>query len=136
MRGMLNDFPVIHETLATAFTSKAGFLVAAEWRRWIELVEGVRPDDARLEQRAHLENPRSLIGPHTGREAVHGVVRLLDRLFERAKGENAQHRSENLLARDAVALRDTREHSRLVVVALCRQLTRRRLIDLRTGCDA
>src|SRR6266436_10095310 len=84
MRAILNDLPVIHETLATAFTSKAGFLVAAEWRRWIELVERVRPDDARLQQRAHLENPRPLVGPHTGRESVHGIVRLLAGPFKSA----------------------------------------------------
>src|SRR6266699_4846168 len=136
MRGILKNLPVIHKTLATAFTSEAGFLVAAEWRRWIELVERIRPDDARLQQRAHLENPRSLVSPHAGRESVHGIVRLLDGLFESAKGEDTQHRAENFLARDAMALRDTREYGRLVVVAPCRQLKRRRLIHLRARSDA
>src|ERR1700680_2853596 len=120
MRGMLNDLPVIHEALPPAFASEPGFLVAAERRRWVELVEGVRPDDARLEQRAHLENPRSLVRPHTSRESIHGVVRLFDGFLECAEGQNTQHRSEDLFARDAVALRDTSEHCRLVVVALRR----------------
>src|ERR1700720_2064862 len=132
MRGMLNDLPVIHETLATAFTSEAGFLVAAERRRWIELVEGVRPDNAGLEQRAHLENPRSLVGPHAGRKSVHGVVRLLDCFLERTECQHAKHGSEDLLPRDSMALSHAGENGRLVVVAPRRQLTSRRLIDLRT----
>src|SRR2546423_5922783 len=136
MRGMLNDLPVIHEPLPAAFTPESGFLVAAEWRRRIELVERVSPHDARLQQRAHLENARALVGPDTGRESVHRVVRFLDRFLERAERQNAQHRSEDFLARDAMALRDACEHSRLEVVTLRRKLTHCRLVHLGAGCYA
>src|SRR3954471_19646717 len=67
MRAISDHLPIIHQSLPAAFTSEAGLLVPAERRRRIELVEGIRPDDARLEQRAHLEDARSLVGPHTGR---------------------------------------------------------------------
>ena len=41
-----------------------------------------------------------------------GVVRLLDRLLGRAEGEHREHRPEDLLLRDPVALGDVREDGR------------------------
>src|SRR3954469_23245642 len=102
MRAISDHLPVVHQSLPSAFTSEAGLLVPAERRRRIELVEGVRPDDTGLEQCAHLEDPRSLVGPHAGRQPVHGVVRLFDGFLERAEGEDAEHRPEDLFARDAM----------------------------------
>src|SRR5688500_6447148 len=113
MRGMLDHLPVIHESLTPAFPAETRFLVAAEWRRRVEFVEGVRPDDAGLEQRAHLENARALVGPDSGGEAIHGVVRLLDCFLERAECQHAQHRAKYLFACDAVALCHACEYGRL-----------------------
>src|SRR5438105_2106419 len=119
---------VIHQTLTTTLAAKSRLLVSAERRRRIELVEGVCPDDACLEQRTHLQDPRTLVGPDSGRQSVHRIVGFLYRFFERAECKNAQHRSEDFLAGDAVTLRYTRENRGLEVVAAARERARRGLI--------
>src|SRR5688500_19633995 len=63
------------EPVAPALAAEARFLVAAERGGGIEAVEGVRPDDARLELVGHPEDPRALLRPDAGREPVGGVVR-------------------------------------------------------------
>src|SRR5215216_1947136 len=78
-----NELGVIEQPLPPAFAAEAGFLVAAERRGRIEFVEGVRPDDAGLELHAHLQDSRTLVGPHPGAQSVRRVVRLLDRLLDR-----------------------------------------------------
>ena len=104
----------------------------------IEAVEGVGPHDARAQPLGHPEDPRALLRPDPGREPVHRVVRLLDRLVRRPEGEHLQHRPEDLLLRDPVALRDAREHGRREPVAALGQLAGR-LVDLRPlllpACD-
>src|SRR5262249_34478082 len=50
------------------------------------------------------EDPRALLRPYPGRQAVRRVVRLLERLLRRAEGEDREHRPEDLLARDPVRL--------------------------------
>src|ERR1019366_9871881 len=60
----------------------------------------------------HLQDARTLVRPHAGTEAVGGVVRLFDRLTDRAEREDAEHWTENLLARDAMALRHAGENRR------------------------
>src|SRR6185312_17429661 len=92
-------------------------------------VERVRPDDAGAQTVRHPEDPRSLLRPDTSAQAVRRVVRLLDRLVGRAEREHAEHRAEDLLLRDAVALRDVREDGRREPVALLRQAARR-LVDV------
>src|SRR5687768_2335143 len=136
MRAMLNHLPVIHESLAPAFPAEARFLVAAERRRRIELVEGVRPDDAGLEQRAHLEDARALVGPDSSGEAVHRVVRLFDGFFEGAEGEHAQHRAKDFFARDTVALGDTGEYRRLEVEPLRWKVAHGGLIQLGAAANS
>src|SRR6266508_4460054 len=79
----------------------------------------------------HPEDARALLRPDARAEAVHRVVRLLDRLVRRAERQHAQHRTEDLLLRDPVALRDVREDGRREPVALLRQAARR-LVDLRS----
>src|SRR5437867_2044308 len=117
------------ETVAAALATEAGLLVPAERRRWIEAVERVRPHHPCTQTLRHPEDARALLGPDTCAEAVRRVVPLLDRLLGRAEGEHRKHRSEDLLLRDAVALRDVREDRRREPVALLRQPARR-LIDL------
>src|SRR3954454_18589134 len=118
------------DAVPAALAAVAGLLVAAERGGRVEAVEGVRPDDARAHALRHPEDARALLRPDAGAQAVGRVVRLLDRLVRRAEGEDAQHRAEDLLLRDAVALRDVREHGRHEPVALLGQAARR-LVDLR-----
>src|SRR6476646_4545607 len=89
-----------------------------------------RPHDAGAEPLRHPEDARALLRPDAGAEPVRCVVRLLQRLLRRAEGEHGQHRAEDLLLRDAVALRDVREDGRREPVALLRE-DAGRLEDLR-----
>src|SRR5713226_7787938 len=116
------------QPVAAALPAEAGLFVAAERRRRIEAVEGVRPDDAGTQTLRHPENARALFGPDACAEAVRRVVRLLDGLVGRAERENGQHGPEDLLLCDAIALRDVREDGRRKPVALLRQPARR-LVD-------
>src|SRR5262245_2936289 len=118
------------QPVPAALAAEARFLVATERRSRIEAVVCVRPDDSGLEPLRHPENPRALLRPHAGGEAVRGVVRLLDCLLRRAEGEHREHRPKDLLLRDPVALGDVREDGRHEPVALLRQ-TAGRLVDLR-----
>src|SRR3954453_1927740 len=118
------------QPVASALAAEAGFLVAAERRRRVEPVEGVRPDDARAQTLGHPENARALLRPDSGAQAVRRVVRLLDRLLGSAERQHRENRAEDLFLRDAIALRDVREHRRHEPVALLGQ-SARRLVDLR-----
>src|SRR4051795_3955493 len=80
------------EPVPPAFAAEAGLLVAAERRRRVEAVVRVRPDDPGAQPLRHPEDPGALLRPDPRREAVRGVVRLLDRLVRRAEGQHAQHR--------------------------------------------
>src|SRR5262245_51958622 len=71
---------VREQPLAPALAAEAALLVAAEGRARVELVVRVRPHHARAEALRDPEALRSLVGPDAGRQAVHRVVRLLDRL--------------------------------------------------------
>src|SRR5947207_15132702 len=104
MRVMLDHLSVIHQSLSPTLAAESGFLVATERRRRIELVERIRPDDARLEQRTHLENPRALVRPDPRRQTVHRVVRLLDGLLESAERQHAQPRTDVPLRAQAMAM--------------------------------
>src|SRR6202163_911805 len=114
-------------TLATA----APLLVAAERRRRVQRAARVPPADAGPELLRHPEDARALLRPDAGREPVGGVVRLLDRLLRRAEGQRREHRPEDLLLRDPVALRHVRENGRWEEVAALREAARR-LVDLRS----
>src|SRR2546430_6941740 len=118
------------EAVAAALAAEAGLLVAAERRRRVEPVVRVRPDDPRAQALGHPENPRALLRPDAGAEAVRRVVRLFERFLGRAERQDREHRAEDLLLRDPVALRDVREHGRDEPVALLRQPAGR-LVDLR-----
>src|SRR5207342_1627437 len=86
--------------------------VAAEGRSRVEAVVRVRPYDPRAQALDHPQDARPLLRPHTGREAVRRVVRLLDRLLRRPEREHGQHGPEDLLLCDAIALGDVREEGR------------------------
>src|SRR5580658_3667863 len=97
---------VVEEALPAALPAEPALLVAAEWRRGVEPVERVGPDDARLELRRHPEDPGALLRPDARAQAIGRVVGLLDRLVHGAEREDREHGSEDLLAGDPVALRD------------------------------
>src|SRR3954451_22409991 len=117
------------EAVQAPLAAEAGLLVAAERARRVEAVERVRPDDSGAQTLRHPEDARALLGPHAGAKTVRRVVRLLDGLVGRAEREHAEDRAEDLLLRDAIALRDVREDRRCEPVALLGQLARR-LVDL------
>src|SRR3989442_13214202 len=73
--------------------------------------------------------PGAILGPYTRRQSVRRVVRLFDRLVGRAEREDGQYRTEDLLLRDAVRLRDVRENGRHEPVAAVGKPTGR-LVDL------
>src|SRR5215210_1259965 len=118
------------ETVEAALAAEAGLLVAAERRGRVEAVVGIRPDDACAEALGHREDPRALLGPDTRRETVRRVVRLLDGLVRRAEGEDREHRPEDLLLSDPVALRHVREDRGREEPALLGEAAGR-LVDLR-----
>src|SRR5438093_5310959 len=76
---------VRREPVEPALAAEAGLLVAAERRRRVEAVVRVRPDHAGAQPRRHRQDPRALLRPDAGREAVRRVVRLLDRLVGSAE---------------------------------------------------
>ena len=101
------DLPLIHpairrQPVQATLATEAAFLVAAERTRRVELVVGVRPDDAGAELVDHLENLAALVRPHARAQAVGDVVRALERLLRRAERHHAQHRPENFLRRHAM----------------------------------
>src|SRR5512142_3348737 len=99
MRGAaaVSDIEVRLQSLAAAFPAVAGFLVAAERRGRVELVERVRPYHAGPQPRGHVQDQRPLLGPDPGRQAVRRVVGLLQRVGGRPEGQDGQHRAEDLL---------------------------------------
>src|SRR5215210_747173 len=90
------------EPVPAALAAVAGLLVAAEGRRRVELVERVGPHDAGPELIRDLQDPRALLRPDAGRQAIGAVVGLGDGLVGRAEREHAEHRAEDLVAGDAV----------------------------------
>ena len=68
----------------------------------IEPVIGIGPDDAGAQSLRDPERAAALFAPHAAGESVVRVVRLGDGLFGRAEGQHREHRTEDLLARDAV----------------------------------
>ena len=95
---LLSLHPTIRrQPLQSALAPEAAFLVAAERARRIELVVGVRPDNAGAQLVDHLENLAALVRPHARAQAVGDVVRALERLLRRAECHHAQHRPENFL---------------------------------------
>src|SRR3954447_22050086 len=118
------------QPVQAALAAEPGLLVATERARRVEAVERVRPDDAGAQALRHPEDARALFRPDAGAEAVRRAVGLLDRLVRGAEGEDAEDRPEDLLLRDAVALRDVGEDRRREPVAPLGQLARR-LVDLR-----
>src|SRR5690242_20810300 len=122
----VSDIEIRLQPLPTAFPAVAGFLVAAERRGRVELVEGVRPHHAGPQPGGHVQDQRSLLGPHPGRQAVRRVVGLLQRLGGRTERQDGEHRAEDLLPGDTVRLGDPGENRRREPEALHRQLARRR----------
>src|SRR4029453_11600582 len=100
-----SDIEVRPQPMAAALTPVPRLLVAAERAGGIEAVERVGPHHPGPQLLRHPQNAAALFGPHTRREPVGGVVGLLDRFRGRAEGEDRQHGSEDLLAGDAVRLR-------------------------------
>src|SRR6516162_7030912 len=96
------DVEVGLQAVPAALPAETGLLVPAERRGGIEPVERVRPDHPGPQPGRQPQDQRSLLRPDPGRQAIGGVVRLLDRLGRRAERQHGKHRPEDLLLRDAV----------------------------------
>src|SRR5690606_25118496 len=88
---------------AAAFAAEAGFLVAAEADRGIEVVGAVDPDDAGLDLGRDVEGDVDVLAPDGGGEAVAGVVGERHRLLVGAEAHGDENGAEDLLGRDRVA---------------------------------
>src|SRR5262249_42374974 len=98
--------------MKATLASETALLVAAEGGSRVEAVEGVGPDHAGAHPLGHPEDPRALLRPDARAQSVRGVVGLLDRLLRRPEREDREHRSEDLLASDAMRLRHAGEECR------------------------
>src|SRR5262245_10687836 len=65
------------QAVPATLAAVSGLLVATERRGRVELVEGVRPHHARAQLVGDGEDPRPLLRPDAGRQAVRRVVGLL-----------------------------------------------------------
>src|SRR6202162_2498748 len=115
--GMLPQ--IIAQAGQAAFAAETGFLVAAERRRRIELVEGVAPDHAGLHPRSGIHPELPARRPNPGTQTVGQIVGAFDRFVGRAEGHNRKDWPKNLLARNTVRrLHVGEEGSRIPVAAL------------------
>src|SRR5690242_2767742 len=121
--------------MSSTLAAEAGLLVTAERRARIEAVERVRPDHAGAEPLRHPEDAGAFLGPDAGAQSVRRVVCLLDRFLRRPECEHRENGAEDLLLRDAVALRDIREDGGDEPVALLRKHARG-LVDLGAFLDS
>src|SRR5688572_30968714 len=71
-----------------------------------------------------MEELRALVGPDAGGEAIHRVVRLLDRLVGRADRHDREDRAEDLFARNPARLARAREERGREPEALLRDAAR------------
>src|SRR3984885_2559928 len=101
---IVSDIEVGLQPVPATFPAVPGFLVAAERRGRVELVERVGPHHAGAQPVGDGEDPGALLGPDSGGQPVRRVVRLLHRLPRSTEGQYGQHRTEDLLAGDPVRL--------------------------------
>src|SRR5438552_1431676 len=95
------------QAVPAALATVPGLLVPAEGRSRVEPVERVGPHHTGAQLVGDRQDSRTLLGPHPGGQPVRCVVRLLHRLGGGAECQYRKHRSEDLLAGDAVRLRYT-----------------------------
>src|SRR6202030_3117044 len=91
------------EALGSELAPKAARLYAAEWRGRVEHVV-VYSDAARLHALGDIFAALVVVGPHAAAEPELGVVGDGHRLIDAVVGNNREHRPEDLLAGDRVAV--------------------------------
>src|SRR5947199_1294049 len=112
------DIAVLIQRVRADLAPEPALLVAAERALRLDLMDVVDP------HRARAQAPRDLLcllevgAPDCGRQAVDRVVGDPHRLLEVGVAQHAEHRPEDLLARDAHVVRDAGEDRRLDPVAL------------------
>src|ERR1700722_15965814 len=92
-----SDIEVRLQAVPAAPAAVAGFLVAAEWGRRVELVERIGPHHAGPQPGGHPQDPRSLVGPDPRGQPVRSVVGLLHGLTRGAEGQHGPHQPEDPL---------------------------------------
>src|SRR6266571_1521397 len=88
-------------------------LVTAKWRRGIEHIEGIDPDNARLDLLCKAVRARDVARPDAGRQAIDRFVRLLDQIVFVRKGDDGNDWAEDLFLRDAHLVFDFGKNCRL-----------------------
>ena len=117
------------EPVAAALAAEAGLLVAAERRagsNWLNVFAQTTP----ARSRSAIQRMREPLSVQTPAERPYGVLFAFSIASSGVrKVMHREHRPEDLLLRDPVALRDAREDGRREPVALLGQPARR-LVDL------
>src|SRR5688500_4780495 len=88
------EVQVRQQSVKSALAAHAGFLVAAEGARWVELVVGVGPEDAGADFGGDLEDLGALVGPDAAGQSIGRVVGFFDGLGDGPKGLDGQDRAE------------------------------------------
>src|ERR1700722_11891668 len=110
------DFQILVEAELTPLPTVAAALVAAERRVQVERMVDRHPSGPDLA--GNLASFLEVSARNIAGKAVFGVVCDLDGLVEIAVAEDAQHRPEDLLARNRHMVRAVREDGRLDVIPL------------------
>src|SRR5262249_49349540 len=88
---------VLAHAFAAALTPIATFTVATESAGSVEQIGAVDPHHAGLELSSHMQRHIQAFAPHTGRQAVSGVVGELDRFMGSAESYRRQYGAKYFL---------------------------------------
>lgn len=86
------------------FSPDSTFLVSTKRRSWIELIEGVGPNNAGLQTSCHFKDFGPFVGPNPTTETIRSIVSLRKRLLRSSEALDRQHWAKDLLLNDSVAL--------------------------------
>src|SRR5262249_52304112 len=101
------------EALFAPFTAEAAVLHAAKGALRCERTIGVHPDDAGADRMDHPHRAVDVLRPYARGETVRRIVADRDRLLLRVEGDDAEDRTEYLLAGEAHIVADISEDGRL-----------------------
>src|SRR5208337_3270752 len=114
----LLSFEILFNAPRSEFASESGLLVAAPRRFHVSRLHMVHPYDARAQRLHGPHSFENITRPNRSGQPVGSVIRDLQRVFFVLKRNYSRHRSKDLFARDAGAVIDVIEDSRLHIVAL------------------
>src|SRR6266849_1153473 len=113
----LLGFKIYFDAPRTKFAAKSRLLVAAPRRFYISRLHVIHPHDARSQRLHRAHGFENVSSPDGGGQPVGRVVRDLQRVFFVVERNHNRNRTEDFFARDAGAVIDVVEDSRLHIVA-------------------